>query len=215
MQNSSYESHIISTRQNDSNIYDIICYYNESDDEPKHTNEVIHKIEKTNQRLKRDSWIKWKLFGCLLINVLLSAPIYSYGTLYLLQKPLFDAQPILIWPPLIFNSVYLIVTPWLFNTISTPASRSSRIVENKTSSLFANLSNKNVIMIFSVILSLGVSMAGFTFSYLNANIALILVFYSIVGGKSSNTAIIINNGILNCILFQECHHASSWENCLS
>lgn len=169
MKNISKENRIYN---NNNSIYDIISYYNEDDDEPKHVNEVIHKIEKTNERL-RDRWIKWKLFGCLIINVLLSAPIYSYGTLYLLQKPLFDAQPILIWPPIVFNSVYLMVTPWLFNTIST----------NASSSIFAKLSNKNVIMIFSVILSFGVSLAGFAFSYLHANFAVILICYSIVGGE--------------------------------
>lgn len=165
------------------NIYDIICYYNEDDDEPKHVTEVIHKIEKTNQRLKRDSWIKWKLVGCLIINVLLSAPVYSYGTLYLLQKPLFDAQPILIWPPIIFMAVSLIVTPWLFNSISTPASRNSRVAANTESSIFTNLTNKNVIIVFSAILSTGVSVAGLAFSYLKANFTMILIFYSIIGGK--------------------------------
>jgi hypothetical protein len=191
---------------NNNNIYDIISFY-EDDDEPKHVTEVIRKIEKTNQRLKRDRWIKWKLFGCLIINVLLSAPIYSYGTLYLLQKPLFDAQPLLVYPPIVFNSVYLIVTPWLFNSISTPASRSSRLMTHAESTTFAKLTNKNVIIIFSAILSMSISVAGFTFSYLKANITLILIFYSIIGGKcfklNSPNEVLINLiilGMSSCIV---------------
>lgn len=166
-----------------SNIYDMICYYNESDDEPQHVNEVIKKIEKEIQKPKKDVWIKWKLFGCLVINVLLSAPIYSYGTIYLQQSDFFDAQPALIWPPIIFNSVYLIVTPWLFNTISTPASRHSRHGPTTDSSIFLKLTNRNVIVIFSLVLSLGVSMAGIAFTYLGASLVIILTFYSIVGGE--------------------------------
>ena len=160
----------------------MICYYNESDDEPQHVNEVIKKIEKEIHQPKKDVWIKWKLFGCLVINVLLSAPIYSYGTIYLQQSDFFDAQPALIWPPIIFNSVYLIVTPWLFNTISTPASRHSH-GPTPDSSIFFKLTNRNVIVVFSVILSLGVSMAGIAFTYLGASLVIILTFYSIVGGE--------------------------------
>lgn len=175
MKNTICKSHN-SSSNNNNNIYDIICYYNNEDhDEPKHAKEVIHEIEKTNQGLKRDKWIKWKLFGCLIVNVLLSAPIYSYGTYYLLHKPIFDAQPILLWPPIIFTSFHLIVTPWLFNTISTPA-------EHSGSSFFTKFSNKTIIITFSVILSLGVSLGGFSFAYLNANFTVILIFYSIIGG---------------------------------
>lgn len=168
---------------NNNNIYDIICYYNEVEDEPQHVNEVIKTIERAAESVKRDSWIRWKLFGCLMINVLLSAPIYSYGTIYLQQKETFDAQPILIWPPIIFNSISLLVTPWLFNSISTPASRHSR-TPHSGSSMFSKLTNKRVIVIFSLILSAGISMSGFAFAYLRANIAIVLIFYSIIGGKS-------------------------------
>lgn len=160
----------------------MICYYNESDDDPQHVNEVIKKIEKEIQPPKRDVWNKWKLFGCLVINVLLSAPIYSYGTIYLQQRDLFDTQPALIWPPIIFNSIYLIVTPWLFNAISTPASRNSRSSPSH-SSICSKLTNRNIIVIFALIFSCGVSMAGFAFTYLGANFVIILTFYSIVGGK--------------------------------
>lgn len=165
-----------------SNIYDMICYYNETDDdEPEHVIGVIKKIEKEIQQTKKDVWVKWKLFGCLVINVLLSAPIYSYGTIYLQQRDFFDAQPALIWPPIIFNSVYLIVTPWLFNTISTPVSRTSRTPHD--SSIFSKLTNRSIIVIFTMVLSLGVSMAGFAFTYLEANLIIIITFYSIVGGE--------------------------------
>lgn len=174
-------SDIRKTPSNSNNIYDIICYYNETDDEPQHVVDVIKKIEKETQRIKRDSWIKWKLLGCLMINVLLSAPIYSYGTIYLQQKSVFDEQPALIWPPIIFNSVYLLVTPWLFNTISTP--RSSRPQSPTEASMFAKLTNRSVIVVFSLILSAGVSIAGFSFTYFGANFMIILIFYSIVGGE--------------------------------
>lgn len=164
------------------NIYDIISFYKTDDAEPSHTNEVILKIEKSNQRIKPDKWMKLKLFGCLLINILLSAPVYSYGTIYLLQKGFFDSQPVLLWPPILLNSVFLIVTPWLFNSISTPTSRSSRTAYTG-SSFFANLSNRAVIIIFSSVLSLAVCVSGFSFSNLNANFAVIFVFLSVIGGN--------------------------------
>lgn len=168
------------TTSNNNNIYDIICYYNEVEDEPQHVNDVMKKIEKATEPVKRDSWIKWKLFGCLMINVLLSAPIYSYGTIYVQQKEMFDEQPALIWPPIIFSSISLLVTPWLFNTISTPTSRHSR---SPHSSMFSKLTNKRVIVIFSLVFSAGVSISGFTFAYLKANFVIVLIFYSIVGGE--------------------------------
>lgn len=170
------------TTTNDNNIYDIICYYNEGEDEPQHVNEVISKIATCSRRTMSDRWIKWKLFGCLMINVLLSAPIYSYGTIYLQQKETFDEQPALIWPPIIFNSVYLFVTPWLFNTISTPASRHSRGPPAE-SSIFSKLTNKSVIIVFTLILCFGVSLGGVAFAWLQANIFVILIFYSIIGGE--------------------------------
>lgn len=165
------------------NIYDIICYYNETeDDEPQHVKEVISKIEKANQRIDGDGWIKWKLLGCLVINVLLSAPIYSYGTIYLQKKEAFDEQPALIWPPIIFNSVYLLVTPWLFNTISTPASRNSR-APPADSSIFAKLTNKSVIIVFTLILCASISIGGFAFTHMDSNVVVILIFYSVFGGE--------------------------------
>lgn len=180
MKKSSNESQKASSNNN--NIYDIICYY-ESDEEPQHVKEVIKKIEKANQNeFYRNSWIKWKLLGCLIINVLLSMPIYSYGTIYLQHKELFDEQPALIWPPIIFNSVNLLVTPWLFNTISTPASRNSR-ASHSHSSIFTKLTNKSVIIIFALVLSAAVSIGGLAFAYLQANIVVILIFYSIIGGE--------------------------------
>lgn len=182
MKKSSSENRSASSNSNNNNIYDIICYYNEVDDEPKHVNEVIKSIEKASQRVPENSWVKWRLFGCLMINVMLSAPIYSYGTIYLQHKEAFDDHPAIIWPPIIFNSVYLLVTPWLFNTISTPASRNSRSLRSD-SSIFSKLTNKSVIIVFSLILASGVSIAGFSFTYLNANFVMVLIFYSIIGGE--------------------------------
>lgn len=182
MKNSSSESQKASANSSGNNIYDIICYYNEGDDEPQRVNEVIKHIEKAHQQIDEDKWIKWKLFGCLMINVFLSAPIYSYGTIYLQQKETFDENPAIIWPPIVFNSIYLLVTPWLFNSISTPASRSSR--SNRVdSSIFSKLTNKSVIVVFTIFLATGVSIAGFAFTYLHANFVMILIFYSIIGGE--------------------------------
>lgn len=179
MTKSANESH--KTTSSNDNIYDMICYYNETDDEPQHVNAVISKIERAGRRISRDSWIKWKIFGCLMINVFLSAPIYSYGTIYLQQKEVFDEQPALIFMPIIFNSVYLLVTPWLFNSISTPTSRHS--TQRADTSIFSKLTNKSVIIIFALVLCVGVSISGLAFTFLRANFVMILIFYSIIGGK--------------------------------
>ena len=72
----------ITTKQpvkNSDNIYDIICYYDENNDEESvgNVNDVINKIEKANNgkrnnnnsRYSDKSYLHWKLFGCLIINV--------------------------------------------------------------------------------------------------------------------------------------------------
>ena len=65
--------------KNSDNIYDIICYYDDNNDEESvgNVNDVINKIEKANNgkrnhntsRYSDKSYLHWKLFGCLIINV--------------------------------------------------------------------------------------------------------------------------------------------------
>lgn len=172
-----------SNNNSNNNVYDIICYYEEQPDNESHVNDVIQNIEKANRHnLHKDKWLIWKLSGCLLINVLLSAPIYSYGTIYLQQMEKFDMQPLLIWPPLIFNAQYLLVTPWLFHTISTPSSTQSNSLTSDKSILM-ELSSKNIIVISTLILSMAITISGLAFTFLNANFFMILIFYSLLGGE--------------------------------
>ncbi|CAO1417498.1 unnamed protein product [Diamesa hyperborea] len=196
--------------KNSDNIYDIICYYDDNNDEESvgNVNDVINKIEKANSGKRNNNtsrysdkiYLHWKLFGCLIINVLLSSPIYAYGTIYLNQKEMFDASPALIWPPILYNSVYLIVTPWLFNTISTP---STHTATSNTShmSLLTKLTNKNIIILFTLMLSMGISICGVLFTFFKANFFLILIFYSVFGGMSSciimGKLFVMINSILN------------------
>lgn len=65
------------TAENSDNIYDIICYYDDNNDEESvgNVNDVINKIEKANNGTRNNSrnsdksYLHWKLFGCLIINV--------------------------------------------------------------------------------------------------------------------------------------------------
>lgn len=181
-----------SSESDNSNIYDIISYNEKDDQEPNHPKDVIRRIHSstnttTRRRLESNALIRCKLFGCLVIIFLLSAPIYSYGTIYLHQKEIFESNPALIFPPIIFNSVYLLVTPWLFNSISsTPASRNSSKVSRHTTAPglahCVNLTNKNIVIGFSLILAASISIAGFAYTFVGANYMLILIFYSVLGG---------------------------------
>lgn len=172
------------------NIYDIISYHEKEDVEPNHTKDVIRRIHRGSYRRRIESnvVIRCKLFGCLVMILLLSAPIYSYGTIYLQQKEIFEPNPALIFPPIIFNSVYLLVTPWLFNSISTPASRNSRKISRKLPPIgfLVNLTNKNIVITFSLILAASISIAGFTYTYADANHFAILIFYSVFGGRMNS-----------------------------
>lgn len=180
-----------SSDSDNNNIYDIISYNEKDDQEPNHPKDVIRRIHSstntTRRRLESNALIRCKLFGCLVIIFLLSAPIYSYGTIYLHQKEIFESNPALIFPPIIFNSVYLLVTPWLFNSISsTPASRNSSKVSRHTTAPglahCVNLTNKNIVIGFSLILAASISIAGFAYTFVGANYMLILIFYSVLGG---------------------------------
>ncbi|KAG5684682.1 hypothetical protein PVAND_013899 [Polypedilum vanderplanki] len=196
---------------NNNNVYDIICYYKEEDhDNENQVQHVIDNIEKAqNQQHKHKSRknrkvsnntkfrksIKWKLFGCLIMNVLLSSPIYSYVTIYLHHKDKFDANIALIWIPIIFNAIYLLVTPWLFNSLLSPSSHSS------SSSTVIRLTNRNVIIVSTLILATAISLAGMTFAYLNANFVFIVILYGVFGGMSScvilGRVFVVISGILN------------------
>lgn len=178
---------------NNNNVYDIICYYKEENDGENHDNvhDVIEHIEKAKTKhqqqkndfkeevFERKKWIKWRLFGCLIMNILLSSPIYSFVTIYLHHKEKLDENIALIWIPIIFNAVYLLSTPWLFNTILSPTSNAS------SSPNVSRLTNRNVLIIFTLVLSAAISLSGFAFAYLNANFFLILLFYGIIGGKKN------------------------------
>lgn len=96
---------------------------------------------------------------------------------------MFDASPTLIWPPILYNSVYLIVTPWLFNTISTPSTHTATS-NTSNMSLLTKLTNKNIIILFTLMLSMGISICGVLFTFFKANFFLILIFYSVFGGES-------------------------------
>ena len=95
---------------------------------------------------------------------------------------MFDASPALIWPPILYNSVYLIVTPWLFNTISTPSTHTATS-NTSNMSLLSKLTNKNIIILFTLMLSMGISICGVLFTFFKANFFLILIFYSVFGGE--------------------------------
>ncbi|CAG9803136.1 unnamed protein product [Chironomus riparius] len=198
---------MVEKSKNGSNVYDIICYYKDDNNENQDhgtVHEVIDNIEQGNNNnnnveiakvsSKKNivESLKWKLFGCFLMNVLLSSPIYGFITIYLLHKDKLDGSIALIWIPIIFNAVYLLVTPWLFNTLipSTTHANSNAM----------RLTNRNVIIVFTLIMSAAISLSGFTFSYLNANFFLICLLYGVIGGMSSCVILgkmfVIINGIL-------------------
>jgi len=179
---------MVEKSKNGSNVYDIICYYKDDNNENQDhstVHEVIDNIEQgnNNEEVKDDNnrkkntteSLKWKLFGCFLMNVLLSSPIYGFITIYILHKDKLDGSIALIWIPIIFNAVYLLVTPWLFNTLIPSTTHAN---SNAT-----RFTNRNVIIVFTLIMSTAISLSGFTFSYLDANFFLIFLLYGIIGGK--------------------------------
>lgn len=174
--------------KNDNNVYDIISYYKEDVDEnPNTVNDVIDNIKKVNdendcttrvnKKKKLPKKLKWKLVGCILMNILLSSPIYGFVTIYLLHMDKFDRNIAMIWIPILFNAIYLLVTPWLFNTLISPTP-----VHVNSNAFY--LTNRSVIIIFTLILSSAISLSGFIFAYLEANFLLIFLLYCVIGGKS-------------------------------
>lgn len=75
--------------ENSDNIYDIICYYDDNNDEKSvgNVNDVINKIEKANNGTRNSdnsrhsdkSYLHWKLLGCLIINVRMFLVIIKQG----------------------------------------------------------------------------------------------------------------------------------------
>lgn len=154
----------------DSAVYDIICYYKEesgdnNDDDNVHA--VISKVKQfssmTAAKTFNQKHLMWQLFGCLLIIILLSSPIYGFATLYLYHRE--DDDAILIWTPIIFSAIYLLVTPWLFSPL-----------------YIARFSHRSVILVSAFILSLAISISGLIYVYFNANF-LLIVLYGVIGGN--------------------------------
>jgi hypothetical protein len=199
------------------NIYDIICYYKEEDENYDNVNAVIENIQKVESRSREAAgenynnnnnnnenkyyrhddkrrqreWIKMKLFGCLLINVFLSSPIYGFATIYSHIGGL-DGNILLIWIPIIFNATYLIVTPWLFNPTSyTLSSMKASTFASSSSFSSKKLTNRNVIIFFTLIMSTAISFSGFVYAYLDANFILILLSYAVIGGNYTHSHTLI------------------------
>jgi hypothetical protein len=152
-------------------VYDIICYYKEENEENNDTvHAVIENIEKSShkRRVLKNKWLKFRLFGCMLIIILLSSPVYCYVTLYLHHRDVVEDQNVvLIWAPIIFNAVYFVVTPWLISD-----------------SILSSLSNRTVILLFTCILSLAISASGFVFIFFDDKFfPLVIALYGVIGGK--------------------------------
>lgn len=151
-------------------VYDIICYYKEENEEDNHTvHAVIENIEKKHKRRKIDhrKWLALRLFGCMLIIMLLSSPVYGYVTLYLHHRELVeDGNVVLIWAPIIFNAVYLLVTPWLISD-----------------TILSRLSNRTVIFLFTLTMSFAISASGLIFVYFDDKLfPLVILVYGVIGG---------------------------------
>lgn len=163
----------------DNVAYDIICYYKEESEEDNDTvHAVIENIEKSTAQkqssngdktdYRQRKHVMWRLFGCLVIIVLLSTPIYGWASLYLHQRSLFDENIVLIWAPIIYSSVYLLVTPWLFLF---------------SAACVAQFSYRIIILASTFIMSLAISISGFIFVYFRANFLLITLLYGVIGGE--------------------------------
>lgn len=171
-------SNVNTSNTTDNAIYDIICYYKEENEENNDTvHAVIQNIEKRSLRNPHQlgkyenhkHHVTLRLLGCLLIIILLSSPIYGYSTIYLHHTALFDDNILLIWTPIIYSAVYLLVTPWLFS--ATCVSR---------------LSYRIVILASAFTLSLAISISGLIFIYYSKTNFLpitLLLLYGMIGGK--------------------------------
>lgn len=156
-------------------VYDIICYYKEESEDYNDTvHAVIENIEKNESSYKRHKpdhrkWLFLRLFGCLLIIILLSSPVYGFVTLYLHHRELVENNFVLIWAPIIYNAVYLLLTPWLISD----------------DSVLFRFSNRTVIILSTLSLSLAIAASGFTFVYFDDKFFPLVIFlYGFIGGMS-------------------------------
>lgn len=156
--------------------------------------EVFRTDVKTKSYLETKS-VKWKYFVCaLFINVrysnfvwyvrsssnsrsyylfqmILSCPVYVYG-LFLVQEPSTKD----VWPPIIFNSVYLMLTPQFF----------------KSYSFIHRLSDRAGTVIGVIIASVGITINGLLLSSSDPHYLIGTFFYGGLGGKACcNTILVI------------------------
>lgn len=148
-------------------VYDIICFYKEENEDDNNTvHAVIEKIAKKRHKPENRKRLIFRLFGCLLIIILLSSPIYGFVTLYLHHRELLEDNVVLIWAPIIFNAVYLLVTPWLISD-----------------NLLSSLSNRTVILLFTLLMSIAISASSFIFVYFDQKLfPFIILLYGAIGG---------------------------------
>lgn len=153
--------------------------------------EVFRTDVKTKSYLETKS-VKWKYFVCaLFINVrhvfflnvywqsfnatflfqmILSCPVYVYG-LFLVQEPSTKD----VWPPIVFNSVYLMLTPQFF----------------KSYSLIHRLSDRTGIFIGVIIASVGITINGLVLSSSDPYYLIGTLFYGGLGGKAHCNIILV------------------------
>lgn len=94
--------------------------------------------------------------------MILSSPVYTYG-LFIAQKP--DACDLL--PPIVFNSVYLMLTPQFF----------------KPYSIIHRLSDRTGVIIGVLITGAGITFNGFLLSSSHSYYLIGTIFYGGLGGN--------------------------------
>lgn len=95
--------------------------------------------------------------------MILSCPVYVYG-LFLIQEPRTTKA---VWPPILLNSVYLMLTPLFF----------------KSHSLIHRLSDRAGIVIGVIITSAGITINGLLSSS-DSSYLIGTLFYGALGGKA-------------------------------
>lgn len=94
--------------------------------------------------------------------MILSCPVYAYG-LFLIKEPSTKD----VWPPIVFNSVYLMLTPQFFNS----------------NSWIHSLRDRAVIVIGVIIASTGITINGLMLSSSEPHYLIGTFFYGGLGGK--------------------------------
>lgn len=95
--------------------------------------------------------------------MILSCPVYVYG-LFLVQEP--STRD--VWPPIVFNSVYLMLTPQFF----------------KSYSFIHRFSDRSGIVIGVIIASIGITINGLVLSSPDSYYLIGTLFYGGLGGKA-------------------------------